>query len=702
MKPPYKIKLPKVKFVKTNKGVAYGEIESGFDIETTSMYGNGKEKFAFMYVWAFGIGDKEQEYCYGRTWQEFQQLCNYLVRFYKLTLKKRLVIYVHNLGYEFEFMKHYFQWEQVFSIKSRKPIKAVTVDGIEFRDSYILSGLNLELTAKNLNNHKLEKLVGDLDYQLIRHEQTPLTEQELKYLQYDVKIILAFINEELEEFKSISNIPMTKTGKVRRYVKHNCFFTDTNHKKSNKGKYTRYRDLMKSLKLDPQEYQQLQRAFQGGFTHANAMYNGQIMKNVTSVDFTSSYPSVMLAEQYPMSSGQLIDVDSIGKLEELIQNYCCLFNVKLVNVESKILQDNYLSESKCKTVNAVVNNGRIYKADEVVTTITDIDYRIIKACYNYENIAVSEVRIYKRGYLPKPIIESILELFEMKTVLKGVKGKEKEYLVSKGMLNSVYGMAVTNIVRDEIIYNENDGWTETQADLTEEVEKYNKKKDRFLFYPWGIWVTAYARFNLWSGILAFETDYIYSDTDSIKVLNYDDHQEYIERYNNNVIEKHKRCLNYYNLDLSKLEQRTSKGELSIMGLWDFDGYYPMFKTLGAKRYLTFDGEEMQMTVAGLSKKDGLKYLQEISDDDVIKTFNNFTNEMYIPSERTSKNTHTYIDEEQTYFVTDYKGNTKEVTSLSGVHLEKADFTLSIGKRYAEFLRNLKDGYLYIGGGIFEQ
>ena len=236
MKPPYKISLPDVDFVKTNKGVSYGEIESGFDIETTSMYGNGKEKFSFMYVWAFGIGDKEQEYCYGRTWQEFQQLCNYLVRFYSLNLNKRLVIYVHNLGYEFEFMKHYFKWEQVFSIKSRKPIKAVTIDGLEFRDSYILSGLNLELTAKNLNNHKLEKLVGDLDYQLIRHEQTPLTEQELKYLQYDVKIILAFINEELEEFKSLSNIPTTNTGKVRRYVKHNCFFTDTNHKKSNKGK----------------------------------------------------------------------------------------------------------------------------------------------------------------------------------------------------------------------------------------------------------------------------------------------------------------------------------------------------------------------------------------------------------------------------------------------------------------------------------
>ena len=270
------------------------------------------------------------------------------------------------------------------------------------------------------------------------------------------------------------------------------------------------------------------------------------------------------------------------------------------------------------------------------------------------------------------------------------------------MLNSIYGMAVTNIVRDEITYNNNDGWVENQADSTEEIEKYNKKKDRFLFYPWGIWVTAYARFNLWSGILAFGSDYIYSDTDSVKVLNYNDHKEYIERYNNNVIEKHKRCLNYYNLDLSKLEQRTSKGELSIMGLWDFDGFYTMFKTLGAKRYLTFDGTDMQMTVAGLSKKSGLNYLQEISDNDIIKTFNNFTNEMYIPCERTSKNTHTYIDEEQTYFVTDYKGNTKEVTSLSGVHLEKADFTLSIGKRYAEFLRNIKDGYLYIGGGIFEQ
>ena len=124
MKSPHEIELPEVSFIKTNKGIAYGEIESGFDIETTSMYGNGEDKFSFMYAWAFGISNEKQEIVMGRTWEEFQQLCDYIVRFYELNKKKRLVVYVHNLGYEFEFMKHFFQWEQVFAVKSRKSVKA--------------------------------------------------------------------------------------------------------------------------------------------------------------------------------------------------------------------------------------------------------------------------------------------------------------------------------------------------------------------------------------------------------------------------------------------------------------------------------------------------------------------------------------------------------------------------------------------------
>ena len=100
--------------------------------------------------------------------------------------------------------------------------------------------------------------------------------------------------------------------------------------------------------------------------------------------------------------------------------------------------------------------------------------------------------------------------------MKGVQGKETEYLLSKGMLNSVYGMCVTDIVKDNAIYSDDDNWGFEKVDIDEEIQKYNDSKNRFLYYAWGIWVTAYARRNLWTGILAVGKDYIYSDTDSIK------------------------------------------------------------------------------------------------------------------------------------------------------------------------------------------
>ena len=98
------------------------------------------------------------------------------------------------------------------------------------------------------------------------------------------------------------------------------------------------------------------------------------------------------------------------------------------------------------------------------------------------------------------------------------------------MLNSCYGMAVTDIVRPEIIYT--DDWQDPLLpNLEKSIEDYNKSRSRFLFYPWGVWVTAYARRNLFTGICEFGSDYIYSDTDSIKVINISAHMDYINSYN---------------------------------------------------------------------------------------------------------------------------------------------------------------------------
>ncbi|EPR2367586.1 DNA polymerase [Escherichia coli] len=682
-----------IKEIKTNKKVTYLNIESAFDIETTSYINNG-EKSAFMYIWMFGLG-LGKEIFYGRTWEEFLDLCEKLQQYFGLNENRRLVIYVHNLGYEFQFMCNYFNWENVFAINERKPIKALCSYGIEFRDSYILSGYSLANTAKNLTTHKVRKMEGDLDYSLIRHQSTQLTEKELGYCSNDIEIILAYINEQIVQYEDITKIPLTNTGRVRKYVKDACYYTSSNHRKSNRGKYQRYRQIMSDLTLDKATYIQLKRAFMGGFTHSNPNHTNKTLENVSSIDLTSSYPTVMLADKFPMSRAKELNITTVEELKKAMSLYCLVFDLKLEGLRNTLKYESYISESKCfKMVKPVINNGRVYDAEMIQTTITDVDFNIIEKVYEWDKISIANVRGFVKAYLPKSIIESILNLYQDKTTLKGVEGKEVEYLLSKGMLNSVYGMCVTDVVKDEHVFNET--WGIERVDVDEKIDEYNKSKNRFLFYPWGIWVTAYARRNLWTAILNIGDDYIYSDTDSIKMLNFDKHKEYVEKYNKHIGKKLADMMEHYKLNVVLLAPKTIQGKAKPLGIWEFEGNYSHFKTLGAKRYLVKENGEFHLTVAGLSKKNGINHMVNICGGDTEQVFNIFNDNLYIPADKTGKMTHTYIDTEKEMFVVDYDGVEERVLTLSGIHLEPCDFTLSISEQYNQFLRAISSGYIFTG------
>lgn len=691
------IKTVKKYIPKDKETIEYLNIECGFDIETTSMLANG-EKFAFMYEWTFGIKDASY-ICYGREWKEFLSLINDLKNIYHLCHNKRLVIYVHNLGYEFQFMRKYMKWESVFATDERKPIKAITIDGIEFRDSYILSGYSLAKLADNLVNHHIKKLMGNLDYSLVRTSKTYLSDEELSYCNNDVEIVLDYINEQIAQYKDITKIPMTNTGRVRQFVRAKCLHYSTNHKKeSNKGKVKRYRELMAISTLSLDEYTMCKKAFMGGFTHASMNWVNQTLYNVHSIDFTSSYPYVMLSEKFPMGKPKKVDLTN-EELESNLDNdeIGYLLEITFYNIHSLNTYETYLSESKCYNVEKpLVNNGRIFQAGKLTTTITDTDFTIIKACYKYDHYEITQAYKFYMQYLPFQILDSILELYEGKTTLKGVKGKEVEYLLKKGMLNSVYGMCVTDIIRSEIEYS--DGWKiePPNADsMEEQIEKYNTSKQRFLYYPWGIWVTAYARHNLWTGILAIGDDYIYSDTDSIKFFNYDKHKAFIDDYNKNCYNKLVKMCDFRKIDINRCKPKTIKGVEKLIGVFDYEGRYDIFKTLGAKRYMYYQDGDLHITVAGLSKQNGVKYLKK-KYGSIENIFKNFNDKLYIPANETGKNTHTYIDECMTANITDYTGITTKVTSLSSVHLSECDFTLNISKQYAKFLNDFIKGYIYVG------
>lgn len=112
--------------------------------------------------------------------------------------------------------------------------------------------------------------------------------------------------------------------------------------------------------MDPDELAQLRRAFQGGFTHANFFHVNKVVDNVTSFDFTSSYPAVMVAsDRFPVAPAEYIDTPDEATFMETINSYFAVFEVEFTGLESDFYCEHYLSEYKCTGSGFIVNNGRV-------------------------------------------------------------------------------------------------------------------------------------------------------------------------------------------------------------------------------------------------------------------------------------------------------------------------------------------------------
>lgn len=416
----------------------YFNVPASLDLETSSFYDHG-EKVGLMYAWGLGIYGVV---IIGRTWEEFNQCLVDLVRILDLCDRKRLIIYVHNLQFDFQFFRSHLHFEKVFASDRRKPLYALTDSGIEFRCSLMLSGLSLAKIGDNLLKYRRQKMVGDLNYDLLRTPETPMEEKELIYLREDVKVVMAYIAEEIEKCHGIAGIPLTKTGYVRKYCR-DAMFRDPVTKKRDPVKSKKVRELMSIMTLDPDIYDHLKDAFAGGYTHANVLKVGRVQHKVDSWDLTSSYPTVMVAERFPMGSPTKIDTSDLTKEQFLhyINLYSCMFTIHFWGLKEKDdAPDNYISQSKCiQCDGAMINNGRVVSADYVEITITEVDLEIISQVYDWDGqFQISYLVIWPRGYLPKDFVLAILELYKDKTELKGVSDKAAEYQVAKGMINSCY------------------------------------------------------------------------------------------------------------------------------------------------------------------------------------------------------------------------------------------------------------------------
>ena len=563
-----------------NNVKVYKDLFCTFDIETTNDLSINQ---AYMYIWQFQIEDNT---IIGRTWDEYLLFCERITE--RLKDNEYLMIYVHNLSFEFTFLKgvYAFEPDDVFCIDRRKVLKCQMLDHLEYRCSYLLTNMSLSaFTSKMGVTHKLSG--EEFNYKKIRYPWTKLTNRELEYCITDVKALV----EALKVYFSIEKdnfytIPYTSTGFVRRDVKRAM-------RRFNKPE-------LLSMQPDYEIFCILREAFRGGNTHCNRYYADMIIENVSSYDRVSSYPDVQINELFPMSPWICETGADLERVCRVMfkQKRACLMRVGFKNIRLKdpLWGCPYIPKHKCRNLARHDNdNGRILDADYLEISLTDIDLKIILDEYIFDEITFFNFYHCRYGKLPLPLRQEVQKYFQEKTELKNVAGQELYYHMSKAKLNSIYGMSVQSPVKQSIDYI-NDQFIERTEDEQELLQQNNNKA--FLVYSWGIWTTAHARYQLEIAIRKVGNSFVYCDTDSVKFIN--DGIINFNKYN-----KSRKSDSIKNGGVAK--DRT--GKQYYLGLYEYEGTYKRFCSLGAKKYCYEDiSGKLHITVAGVGKSLGAEEL----------------------------------------------------------------------------------------------
>ena len=586
-------------FKKKNKKVKLCDNFIALDTETSHNH-NFDNPIGWIYQWAFRLCNVV---VYGRTVRELVNCLYNIQNFYALGDDKKIVIYVHNLSYDITYLHRFLElvFRQKAKILAIKPHKILTyqIGGLEFRCSYLLSNMSLDKWAQKLETEH-QKLVGTVDYDIVRYPWTVLTQTDWNYMFGDVLTLYdCIITQMTHDNDNIYTIPLTSTGYVRRDVR-NATRTDKN-----------YRKWFLDTRLNVATYSLAKRAFAGAYTHGNRFYSGKTIKRrIGHFDFKSQYPSVQMLEYFPV--GKLIfyykfNKDKpleLSKFKQICKEYCVLSQVFFVNGKlkkgitapylqiSKMIGDYTLYDDRGGKAH---DNGRCINFKGIATlAVTELDFDIITSQYDFDNIIIGNTYISKRGYIQNCIKNVINDYFYVKETSEKGYFRDK----TKNKLNGIYGMTATDIIRELIYIDDDFNYLTEEQDIATALDKYYKSYNSFNNYLYGVWTTAHARhwlISMISKVVGYDK-YIYSDTDSIFFIYDDDVIKRIETYNNYIISVNK------NLDYGVTNK---SGDISYYGTFEDEaedeGIITEFRFLHAKCYAFVANNNLNVTIAGVAK-----------------------------------------------------------------------------------------------------
>jgi len=537
-------------------------------------------------VWAYAICEigNINNFYYGNSINDFIEFCK--------NKRENYILYFHNLKFDGEYIFNYllnndykcikdkkdredktfttlisdtgqfYSIEIFFETKNKKHINKVTI-----YDSLKILNFSVDKIAKDFNL-PIRKL--ELDYHANREIGHILTSEEIDYIRNDVEIMARAL-----DFMFNENLNKMTIGSD---ALHNYKEMNTN--------FSKYFPILPyEIDLD------IRRSYKGGFTYLNDAYKEKETGNGIVLDVNSLYPSVMKYEKLPF--GEPLYFEGAYKEDTLyslyIQTFSCSFELKKGKIPSIQIKNNlsFLPNEYVKS-----SNG-----DIVTLTLTNIDLKLFLENYNVYDLT------YHNGWKFKGIKGLFTKYIDYWSERKINAKKEKNnvlYIISKLMLNSLYGKFGLNPnVQGKYPYLNEDGIVKYKM--------YPKEIRDSIYIPVASFITSYARNKTIRTSQAikdytiknYNKDYyIYSDTDSIHLLDIDE----------NILRS------FVDIDDYKL------------GAWKIESKFVKGKYIRQKCYIELGyDDKLNVTVAGLPKKLG-KYV----------TFENFNKGMQILANDTEK------------------------------------------------------------------
>ena len=170
---------------------------------------------------------------------------------------------------------------------------------------------------------------------------------------------------------------------------------------------------------------------------------------------------------------------------------------------------------------------------------------------------------------------------------------------------------------------------------------------------------------------------VYCDTDSVKFFDTSVNRQIFEELNEDIRLEIMQC----GFDCTV----EYKGKSYTLGLWESDGDYKDFKSMGAKKYCYDDDEGFHITVAGLSKSKARAYLEEHGG---IEAFCEGT---IVPADRSGRTTATYNDYTSPHIL-NIDG---ELISVgSNMVIEDTTYQFGLTEDYEHLITNVKEGVIW--------